>query len=177
MSFIKNVTTNMSKVIKDINDNNSENQDQPIIEDINDLLSSPQTLDNNPKKKVKQENRIYTVEEICERDLIDAKEKNLPEPDFDFRNEYVKGMKIYYVQVFNGFIKSKDIFPLTIRTVYPRFIVGVLDKGYCVCMGYNERNNIFLKMSDAKYYFENLSLPESTHEDKSKRKDSDDDYE
>lgn len=95
-----------------------------------------------------------TFEEFCERDIQRAHEKNLPEPDYDFRNEYVKGQRIYYVNMTTHFVNEKQLLNLTIRTIYPRMIVAVEEKSMCHCIGYNQRHDIFVDYLAAKQRYE-----------------------
>lgn len=123
---------------------------------------------NEANTEPEQEHHMMTHEEYCEKELREAHEKGFEDPDFDFRNEYFKGQQVYYVRVWRTRIKEKRIIPLKLRTLYPRCLVGCEDKGQCVCMGYQERDQIFTNIVDANNYFESIDLP--TEEPPKKRR-------
>lgn len=137
------------------------------IEEVDKLLNSASSIvkenknliENNkqeePAKKPNNE-KSYTYEEICELELKEAHEKNKENPDFDYRNLYSKGDKIYYVLVIDDYVKRKELISLTVRTVYPRMIVGVQEGYQCQCIGYKQKDNIFINKVDADAYFESL---------------------
>jgi len=97
-----------------------------------------------------------TFEEFCEREFQKAKEKGLPEPDFDFRNFYERGQTIFFVHVLAAY-GTKEIINLKVRTVYPRMIVGTTKAG-CYCISYNERDQVFFKHYEAEAYAATLNL-------------------
>lgn len=131
---------------------------------------SVEKAEDEPQK----ESRMMTHDEFCEKELQEAHEKGFEDPDFDFRQEYFKGQQIYYVRIFRTRIREKRIIPLKVRTVYPRSIVGCEDKGQCVCMGYQERDQIFRNIVDANAYYDTIDLPS---EEPSKKRRNDDEEE
>lgn len=104
----------------------------------------------------KEDTSSLTFEEFCERELQQAVEKGLPEPDFDFRNFYEKGTTVNYVRVLESF-GTKEIIIMKLRTIYPRMMVGATEAG-CFTVGYKERNQLFSKHQDAKAYADSLKL-------------------
>jgi hypothetical protein len=111
-----------------------------------------------------------TYEQTCEYDLQKAVEKGLENPDFDFRNYYEKGQTVWFVRILEA-LGVKRIHKLYLRTIYPRLIVGSEDKAYCQCIGYNERDAIFLTSRDAQAYFDSIEItPKYESEQPKKRK-------
>ena len=187
MGLLSDVTKGMKGALsKADNKLKKEEQEQPEKIDVMELLNSgaeafqnrqEQPEDNkagNSKGKAGKSRKkasgkpdsmpknppILTHEEFCEEEIKKAHEKGLEDPDFDYRNYYEKGQQIYYVQIFNAFIKQKRIIPAKIRTVYPRSIVALEPKSQCVCIGYKERDQIFLTDKEAKKYYKTIRLPE-----------------
>lgn len=117
-----------------------------------------------------EESRPKTHEEFCERELEKARERNLPEPDFDFRNFYEKGQIVFFVRVLSK-LGIKEVKKLYLRSIYPRMMVGSEDKAGCHCIGYNERDQVFLTPRDADAYFKTVEVSsEYAEEPKSGRK-------
>lgn len=98
-----------------------------------------------------------TYDEMCEYELRKAQERNLPEPDFDFRGMYAKGQKVWFVRVL-GPLGEKEMLHVTIRTVYPRMLIVVEQKAYCHCVGYNMRDQIFDTEYHAQAYFDTVKV-------------------
>lgn len=106
------------------------------------------------KKKKKEEKKKLTDEEIwvsplstdyediCKRMLAEAHVTNLEDPDFDYRNEYAKGQKLWYVY-HNRITNTVTIKEIVVSTIYPRTLIGYVDCGEAVCIGYNEKDLIF----------------------------------
>ena len=53
-------------------------------------------------------------------------------------------------------LRTKELYELTIRTVYPRLIVGTEDKKGCQCIGYNDRDYLFVNRRDAVDLFKSI---------------------
>lgn len=81
-------------------------------------------------------------EDICKRMLAEARVTNLEDPDFDYRNEYAKGQKLWYVY-HNRITNTVTIKEIMVSTIYPRTLIGYVDCGEAVCIGYNEKDLIF----------------------------------
>lgn len=96
-------------------------------------------------------------EEFCEWELEKAKLKGLPEPDFDFRSYYEKGQIVYFVRIMEA-LGEKEIKKLYLRTIYPRMMVGSEEKAACQCIGYNERDKVFLTPRDADAYYKTIKV-------------------
>ena len=99
-------------------------------------------------------------EEFCEWEMKKAELKGLEQPDFDFRNIYDKGSVVYLVRRNRGVTDSDTeigrLIPLTIRTVYPRCLIGVAEGRGCEVIGFKERDNVFSNRMDANDYIENM---------------------
>lgn len=140
------------------NNINNQNQDIGIKEPKKKRKKNKNKVEEDPNKNhIFEENKPYTYEEICEKDLKDALELNKENPTFDFRNLYTNGDLIYYVLKTDRFIKKKEIITLKIRNIYPRMIIGVQEAGYCECIGYKQRDMIFVNYVDAKNYYDTLN--------------------
>lgn len=92
--------------------------------------------------------RMPTHKEFCEAFLRKAHDKGYPDPDFDYRHEYFKGQKVYYAYA-NILTGEKTSIPLTVRTIYPRSMVLIEEQGMCRCVGYEDKDNIFLTITEA----------------------------
>jgi hypothetical protein len=120
----------------------------------NSLFESLNLEDNRPEWEKRS---AYNHDEFCEWELAKAKLKGLPEPDFDFRNLYAKGSTIYYVSVLEP-LGVKELKKLYLRTVYPRMLIGVEEKGFCQCIGYCGRDKVFLTLLEADAYYQSIEV-------------------
>ena len=94
---------------------------------------------------------MVTTEQVCDRMLEKAKDKE--NPYFDFRNDYEKGNILYYVFC-NNKTQTVELQEITVNTVYPRFVVGYVEKGSSVIIDYNDRDHLFTIPKDADKCFE-----------------------
>lgn len=124
--------------------------------------------DNRPEW---EKRRAVDHDEFCQWELEKAKLKGLPEPEFDFRNHYEKGQIAYYVRVMPS-LGEKEVVKVTLRTIYPRLMVGSEEKGCCHCIGYNDRDKVFLTPRDADIYYKSIKVTSKygSEEPKSRRK-------
>lgn len=124
--------------------------------------------DNRPEW---EKRRAVDHDEFCQWELEKAKLKGVPEPEFDFRNYYEKGQIVYFVRIMEA-LGEKEVKKLTLRTIYPRMMVGSEEKACCQCIGYNDRDQIFLTPRDADAYYKSIKLTSkyASEEPKSKRK-------
>lgn len=141
--------------------------------------------DPKPKRRKKKDNSKSeeeafkwtgpeTFEEFCDLEIKRVHDRGLPEPDYDFRDEYHKGQKIYYINNTAHYVNEKQLLTLTIRTIYPRMIVGVEEKSSCHCIGYNERHNVFTDYFAAKQKYESLGGTYSTEKETDNNDESND---
>ena len=101
--------------------------------------------------------RMPTHEEFCEAFLRKAHDKGYPDPDFDYRHEYFKGQKLYYAYV-NVLTGEKTSIPLSVRTIYPRSMVLIEEQGMCRCVGYNDKDCIFLTAIESDDYLNGVEI-------------------
>ena len=73
------------------------------------------------------------------------------DPYFDFREYYVKGDTLYYLNI-NELVGIKEIVKVTVRTIYPRAIIGQGKNAQCYVIGYRDKDMIFRNKEDAQYY-------------------------
>lgn len=176
-------------IVANIND--SDNTENVSIDEVETLLNSGVEAQKKRKRRSKAEieaakqaeaneldiseeedNRpewekrsAKNLEEFCEWELEKAKLKGLPEPEFDFRDYYEKGQIVFFVRVVEE-LGEKEIKKLCLRTIYPRMVVGSEEKAACFCIGYNDRDRIFLTPRDADVYSESIQLtPKYTSEE------------
>ena len=133
-----------------------------------EALDLPKEDDDRPEW---EKRRAVDHDEFCQWELEKAKLKGVPEPEFDFRNYYEKGQIVYFVRIMEA-LGEKEVKKLTLRTIYPRMIVGSEEKACCQCIGYNDRDQIFLTPRDADAYYKSIKLTSkyASEEPKSKRK-------
>ena len=98
-----------------------------------------------------------TAEEMAEYEKERAREKNLPEPDFDFRDMFKPGDTVYYVWV-NYLTGDKELLNLKLRTVYARSMVGWEEKGCAHMIGYQTKDYIFWDRHQAEELYKDLDV-------------------
>ena len=113
-------------------------------------------------KKKKEEEKPLTYEE------------NLENPDYDFRNFYQRGDVIWFVRVNKQKWYGKVMRQLKVRTVYPRMIVTILESGEACCIGYPEKDQIFMYKADAQNFFDSVDLVDEDKMVKKKAEEEDD---
>jgi hypothetical protein len=102
-------------------------------------------------------NNHKNLEEFCQWEKEKAHIKGYEEPDFDFRDSYSTGEKVFLVRVYDNY-KEKEFIEMTLRTVYTRDMVGVVDKKYCQMVGFNERDNLFTNKQHARSFYNSISF-------------------
>lgn len=102
-------------------------------------------------------NNHKSLEEFCQWEKEKAHIKGYEEPDFDFRDSYSAGEKVFLVRVYENY-KEKEFIEMTLRTVYTRDMVGVVDKKYCQMVGFNERDNLFTNKQHARNFYNSISF-------------------
>lgn len=112
-----------------------------------------------------------THEEFCQWEIEKAHIDGKPEPDFDYRLFYQKGEKVYLVRHYDT-LNTKEIIYMTLRTIYARMMVGVIDKQCCQCVDINDRDNIFYNRQDAMDYFNSIqaNVADEYNEETGKKK-------
>lgn len=148
-------------------------EDVPIEE--NSLFA--ELIPQEKQEDVPQEEKWpKTYEETCEYDLRRAHEMGYEDPDFDFRQEYVKGQHLWFVRVHVS-LGIKELLEVVVQTVYPRTIIAVQPKAFCHCIGYKMQHQIFRSQSEALAYYESVKVSTRYMDEKpkKKRKGEDDD--
>ena len=110
-----------------------------------------------PKGSKNKPKQMMTNDECAELEKLRAQEKELEEPDFDFRNLYHSGDIIYYVWI-NYLTGDKQLLKLTVRTVYARSMVAWEEKGCAHMIGYTTRDWIFWDLREAEAYYKSVKV-------------------
>lgn len=111
------------------------------------------TQDDKPQDPFEQAEQI--INELKEKPK--EKEETDKYPGFDFNDSYVKGQTIFYVRVHEA-IGVKDVLELKLRTIYPKMLVGSLDKGACYCIGPESSDMVFISRKDAVDAYNNINI-------------------
>lgn len=166
MSKISNeVVSNLGSAIQEIQDKLSNEFSLKTIED-NSLFES---IIAETKERPKARNH----NEFCEFELELAAKKGLPDPSFDFRDFYGKGETVYYVN-YSEKLGEKEIHKVTLRTIYPRIMIGSEEKSYCHCIDFNQRDCVFRSSKDANDYYKSLDIaPKYTPQEPKLEEDED----
>lgn len=137
---------------------------------IEDFLAQKKVLEEKGKEVTEKIDaykesisKMKTMDEICEEQIQKAKDRNLPNPDFDFRNSYSKGQIIYYVET-NELVGTKKMLELKISSVYPRAIIAYEDMGMAHTIGFEDDEMIFLDRRDAESVYESTTVENKLEE-------------
>ena len=98
-----------------------------------------------------------TIEQVSERAIQKAKECGEENWEQDFRNDYEKGQKIYYIEI-NPLCHTKEILELYVGTVYSKMIVAWIDRGEAHCIGIEDADKIFKEEKEAKKYYSKVRV-------------------
>lgn len=149
--------------------------EEGLVELNNDVF---EMLEEHEKKEIakkkREEEKPLTYEEFCEAQIKKAHEENLENPDYDFRNFYQRGDVIWFVRVNKQKWYGKVMRQLKVRTVYPRMMVTILESGEACCIGYPEKDQIFMYKTDAQNFFDSVDLVDEDKIVKKKTEDDDD---
>ena len=116
-----------------------------------------------------------TFEDFCKWEIEKAHFDGKIEPDFDFRTLYKTGERIFFIR-YNAKQNNKVLYDLTLRTIYPRTLVGMLDNGSCQLINFKEKDRIFYDKKSAMKFYRTLKAKanedydENTGKKKRKRK-------
>jgi hypothetical protein len=110
-----------------------------------------------PKKKKKKKESAYwdnlppmkTSEQVSDEMIQKAIDNNYDDPYFDFRIDYEKGQKIWYVD-YNKICNTVELRELVLNTVYSRVMIGYVDNGEARDIPYAQRDLVFLTPRDAE---------------------------
>lgn len=130
------------------------------------LSTPPDEINTSDKIKVGSTTYVngITSDDIADRQKINAREKNQPDPDFDFRLTYTPKDIIYFVAAYPH--RALSVIKLSLRTIYARSMVGVDEYGQCIAIGYSDIESIFSDNEQARQYCKSLvRIKEEQYED------------
>ena len=98
-----------------------------------------------------------TEEQVSDKYIQRAKEMGKENWEQDFRNDFEKGQKIYYVKV-NELCHSKELLELYVGTVYSKILVCWEDRGASYSIGIDDMDKIFREEKEAKKYYQKVRI-------------------
>ena len=98
-----------------------------------------------------------TVEDLSDRAIRLAKERGEANWEQDFRNDYERGQKIYYVEI-NELCHTKELLELYVGTVYSKIIIAWVDRGEAHTIGIEDADKIFKDEKEAKKYYSKVRV-------------------
>ena len=112
--------------------------------------------------KEKDRSHLFTsgsmsIDKASEIAIKKAKERGDENWEQDFRNDYEKGQKIYYVEI-NEFCHTKEVLELYVGTVYSKVMIGWVDKGEAHIIGIEDADKIFREEKEAKKYYSKVRM-------------------
>ena len=132
-----------------------------------EIVPTKEKPDKKPNKTVQEEPEKETSGDEEEQDQIVktnyniptayVPKKNIENPDFNFADEYSLGQTVFLVKCFPSLSKY-EVLKLRIRSIYNRLMVGTVESGYCECIGYEMKDNVFLTELAGKEYLEDLKI-------------------
>ena len=96
-------------------------------------------------------------DEVSENMIKRAKVRGLENWEQDFRNDYEKGQKIYYVEI-NDLCHTKELLELYVGTVYSKVIIAWVDRGESHTIGIDNADKIFRDEKEAKKYYQKVKV-------------------
>ena len=96
-------------------------------------------------------------DKISEQAILKAKEQNKDNWEQDFRNDYEKGQKIYYVEI-NELCHTKELLELYVGTVYSKIMIAWVDRGEAHTIGIEDADKIFREEKEAKKYYSKVRV-------------------
>lgn len=91
-------------------------------------------------------------DEVSDNMIKRAKERGLENWEQDFRNDYEKGQKIYYVEI-NDLCHTKELLELYVGTVYSKVMIAWVDRGEAHTIGIDNADKIFRDEKEARKYY------------------------
>lgn len=98
-----------------------------------------------------------SADKISEKAILKAKEQGKENWEQDFRNDYEKGQKIYYVEI-NDLCHTKELLELYIGTVYSKVIIAWVDRGESHTIGMDDADKIFRDEKEARKYYQKVRI-------------------
>ena len=110
-------------------------------------------------------------EEFCQWEIEKAHYLSKENPDFDYRRFYQDGDFVYLVRHYPK-LQIKELIYMRLRTIYARSMVGTVEKQYCQCVEYCDRDNVFYGKQEALDYFNSIKakVADEYNEDTGKKK-------
>lgn len=96
-------------------------------------------------------------EKVSDIMINKAKEQGKENWEQDFRNDYEKGQKIYYVEI-NDLCHTKELLELYIGTVYSKVIIAWVDRGESHTIGMDDADKIFRDEKEARKYYQKVRI-------------------
>lgn len=93
-----------------------------------------------------------SIDQISTQAINRSKERGDENWEQDFRNDYEKGQKIYYVEI-NELCHTKELLELYVGTVYSKVMVCWVDRGESHSIGIDDADKIFRDEKEAKKYY------------------------
>lgn len=113
------------------------------------------------QKNIDRSNLFYsmslTEEQVSDKFIQRAKDMNKENWEQDFRNDFEKGQKIYYVKV-NDLCHSKELLELYVGTVYSKILVCWEDRGASYSIGIDDMDKIFREEKEARKYYQKVRI-------------------
>ena len=125
-------------------------------------LARQQEQENQKKTKHKSDEELFishsqTADEFSESLIQKAKERGDRDWEFDFRNEYISGQRIYFVEV-NRLSKSKELLELQLTTIYSKFMIAYVEQGEAHHISVDDADRIFFHEQDAKECYKGVKF-------------------
>lgn len=125
-------------------------------------LAREQTENLKGKNKDADRSHLFTqggktVEQISTQAIQKAQERGDANWEQDFRNDYEKGQKIYYVKI-NNLCHSKELLELYVGTIYSKVMVCWEDKGASYSIGIDDIDKIFFTEKEARKYYQKVRV-------------------
>ena len=123
---------------------------------------------SKPKVEVKEKNKdkdrthLFTsngksIDQFSTQAIQKAKERGEENWEQDFRNDYEKGQKIYYVEI-NELCHTKEVLELYVGTVYSKVMICWVDRGEAHSIGIEDADKIFTDEKAAKKYYAKVRI-------------------
>lgn len=117
---------------------------------------------SKPKDKNVDRSHLFNsgslrADEVSDKMIKQAKEQGKENWEQDFRNDYEKGQRIYYVEI-NDLCHTKELLELYVGTVYSKVIIAWVDRGESHTIGIDNADKIFRNEQEAKKYYQKVRV-------------------
>lgn len=128
----------------------------------NDGKSKVKTKETKIQSKDVDRSHLFNKSSLGEDEVSDnmikrAKERGLENWEQDFRNDYEKGQKIYYVEI-NDLCHTKELLELYVGTVYSKVMIAWIDRGEAHTIGIDNADKIFRDEKEARKYYQKVRV-------------------